>query len=117
MQYERRLARAVRTEQRDPLAARDGEVHAEQGLVPVGVGEGEAGDVEGGGRVGHGGGRRAGHWVGHNVHPSRHTTSAAHGRASAYDHCARDAVTSSITGIEPAYPRLTMARWTRSPRS
>ncbi|CAM5559858.1 hypothetical protein STENM223S_09510 [Streptomyces tendae] len=115
MEHEGRLARAVRPEQRDPLAARDGEVHAEQGLVPVGVGEGEAGDVEGGGRVGHG---AAGHGVvGHRVHPSRQTTSAAHGRVSAYDHCAREAVTSSITGIEPAYPRLTIARWTRSPRS
>ncbi|CAM5447984.1 hypothetical protein SVIOM74S_04723 [Streptomyces violarus] len=46
MEHEGRLAGAVRAEQRDPLAARDGEVDAEEGLVPVGVGEGQTGHVQ-----------------------------------------------------------------------
>ena len=40
------LAGAVGTEQRDPLAAVDVEVDAEERLVAVGVGEGEVLDVE-----------------------------------------------------------------------
>ncbi len=111
VEHEGRLAGAVRAEQRDPLAAREGEVHAEQGLVAVGVGEGQAGHFQRGCRFGRGG------RFGHRAHPSRQTTRAAKGSARAYDHCARDAVTSSITGMEPAYPRLIMARCTRSPRS
>ncbi len=117
MQHEGRLAGAVRPEQRDPFAARDREVHAEQGLMAVGIGEGEAGDLQGSSAHGiHP--TTAGEGVGiHSVHPTTHTASAAAGRAKAYDHWARVAVTSSITGIAPAYPRLIMARCTRSPRS
>lgn len=110
MEDERGLAGAVRPEQRHPFAALDAEVDAEERLVPVGIGEREPGDLQGG----RGGGRGRSC---HRNHPSRHTASAATGRASAYDHCAREAVTSSITGIDPAYPRLTIARCTRSPRS
>ncbi|CAM5295258.1 hypothetical protein SHIRM173S_02535 [Streptomyces hirsutus] len=87
VQHQGRLAGAVRAEQRDPLAARDREADAEQGLVAVRVGEGEAGDLQ----------RSC-----HSTHPSTQTTRAADGRASAYDHCARETVTSSMTGIEPA---------------
>ena len=46
MQHQGGLAGAVGAEQRDPLALVDVQVDAEQGLVPVGVGEGEAADVE-----------------------------------------------------------------------
>lgn len=119
MEDECGLARAVGPEQRDPFAACDAEVDAEEGLVAVGVGEREPGDLQGG----RGGGVRGDRGTGgnrgncHSTHPSRHTASAATGRASAYDHCAREAVTSSMTGIDPAYPRLTIARCTRSPRS
>ena len=42
MQHEGGLAGAVGAEQRDPLATLDGEVDAEQRLVAVGVGEGQA---------------------------------------------------------------------------
>lgn len=89
MQHEGGLPGAVRPEQRHPFAARDGEVDAEQGLVPVGIGEREAGDLQGSGNSGH------------KIHPNRQTTRADDGSARAYDHSARDAVTSSMTGIEP----------------
>ena len=46
VQHQRGLAGAVGAEQRDPLAAVDVQVDAEQRLVAVGVGEGEAADVE-----------------------------------------------------------------------
>ena len=94
VQHERRLAGAVRPEQRDPLAARDRQVDAEQGLVAVRVGEGEAADLQ----------RRQARVIsGHRSIASRQTTSAAHREgAAAYDHCARDAVTSSMTGMAPA---------------
>ncbi len=90
VQHEGRLAGAVRPEQRDPLAARDREVDTEEGLVPVGVGEGQSGHVE----------RRV--HISHSDHPSRQTTRAEPGRARAYDHWVRDAVTSSMTGMAPA---------------
>ena len=48
VQHQRGLAGAVGAEQGDPLAAVDVQVHAEQRLVAVGVGEGEAADVEDG---------------------------------------------------------------------
>ena len=47
VQHERRLARPVRPEQRDPLAALDAQVHAEEGLVAVGVRERQPRDLEG----------------------------------------------------------------------
>ena len=46
MQHQRGLAGAVGAEQRDPLAAVDVQVDAEERLVAVGVGEGQAADVE-----------------------------------------------------------------------
>ena len=46
VQHQRGLAGAVRPEQRDPLALVDVQVDAEQRLVAVGVGVGEAADVE-----------------------------------------------------------------------
>ncbi len=48
VQHQRGLAGAVGAEQRDPLALVDVQVDAEQRLVAVGVGEGEAPDVEDG---------------------------------------------------------------------
>ena len=48
VQHQRRLAGAVGAEQGDPLAPVDVQVHAEQRLVAVGVGEREAADVEDG---------------------------------------------------------------------
>ena len=46
VQHQRGLAGPVRPEQRDPLAARDGQVDAEQRLVSVGVGIGEVAHLE-----------------------------------------------------------------------
>ena len=46
VQHQRRLARPVRAEQRDPLAGLDAQVDPVQGLVPVGVGEREPGDLQ-----------------------------------------------------------------------
>ncbi len=46
MEHQRGLAGAVRAEQRDPLALLDVQVDAVERLVAVGVGEGEAADVE-----------------------------------------------------------------------
>ena len=46
VQHQRGLAGTVGAEQRDPLAAVDVQVDAEQRLVAVGVGEGEPADVE-----------------------------------------------------------------------
>ncbi len=43
---ERGLAGAVRAEESDPFALVDGEVDAEERAVAVGVGEGDAADVE-----------------------------------------------------------------------
>ncbi|CAM5394428.1 hypothetical protein SCYAM73S_00847 [Streptomyces cyaneofuscatus] len=97
MQDERGLARAVGAEDRDTLTAPHGEVHPEEGLVAVGVGVGEAADIERGG-----GGPGILRGEGHRVHPSRQTASASTGRAAAYAHWVRSAVTSSITGIVPA---------------
>ena len=54
VQDEGGLAGAVGAEQRDPLAAPDGQVDAEQGLMAVGVGEGEPGHLEGRDVRGHG---------------------------------------------------------------
>ena len=51
VQHQRGLAGAVGAEQGDPLAPVDVQVHAEQRLVAVGVGEGEAADVEDGGHA------------------------------------------------------------------
>jgi hypothetical protein len=77
VQHQGGLAGAVGTEERDPLTAVDVQVDAEQGLVAVGVGEGEPAHVQ------HGGAHRD----------------------------------SSVWGSLPSYPRESMARWTRSPRS
>ena len=49
VQHQRGLAGAVGAEQRDPLALVDVEVDAVERLVAVGVGEGQAADVEDGG--------------------------------------------------------------------
>ena len=49
VQHQRGLAGAVGPEQGDPLARVDVQVDAEQRLVAVGVGVGEAADVEDGG--------------------------------------------------------------------
>ncbi len=92
VQDEGGLAGAVRAEQGDPLAAPDGQVHPEEGLVAVGVGVGEAAHVEGGGSS-----RRRGH----RVRPRRQIRRAASGSAAACAHWARVAVTSSRTGIVP----------------
>ena len=86
------LARAVGAEQRHPFTAGHGQVDAEEGLVAVGVGVGEAADLEG---RGEGGGQA------HTVHPSRQTARASTGRAAACAHSVREAVTSSITGMVP----------------
>ncbi len=83
------LAGAVGTEQGDPLAAPDGQVHPEEGLVAVGVGVREAADVEGG---------RRGH---RKVRPRRQIRRAVSGSAAAHVHWARVAVTSSRTGMVP----------------
>lgn len=92
MEDERGLARSVGAEERHAFAAAHGQVDAEEGLVAVGVGVGEAADLEG--RCGGGG-------QAHTVHPSRHTTRASTGSAAACAHWVREAVTSSITGIVP----------------
>ena len=47
VQHQRRLARPVRPEQRDPLTGLDAQVDPVQGLVAVGVGERHAADVQG----------------------------------------------------------------------
>ena len=47
VQHQRRLARPVRPEEGDPLAALDAQVHAEEGLVAVGVRERQPRDLEG----------------------------------------------------------------------
>lgn len=83
---------AVGAEEGDPLAAPDGQVDAEQGLVAVGVRVREAVYVE------RGDGRRRG---GHRVHPRRRIRRAVRGSAAAYAHWARVAVTSSMTGMVP----------------
>ena len=83
VQHQRRLAGAVGAEQRDPLALVDVQVDAEQGLVAVGVGVGQAAHVE----------DRGGH------------------------QCSLPCPWGSSAGIVPSYPRASMARCTRSPRS
>ena len=52
VQHERGLAGAVRAQHGDPFAAVHVEVHAEERLVPVGVGERQAAHVENGGTHG-----------------------------------------------------------------
>ena len=52
MQHQRGLAGAVGTQHGDPLAAMHVEVHAEERLVPVRVGERQAAHVEDGGAHG-----------------------------------------------------------------
>lgn len=87
------FAGAVGAEQGDPFAPGDREIHPEERLVAVGVGVGEAADFEG---------RRGGGGLTHRVHPSRHTARASTGSAAAWAHWAREAVTSSMTGMAPA---------------
>ena len=110
VQDEGGLARAVRAEQGDPLAAGDGQVDAEQGLVAVGVGEGQTqrGPAAPRGEAGRRTVRSRQCVIAGPVRPADVTASiragrrqAADGRAKAYDHWARDAVTSSMTGMEP----------------
>lgn len=92
MEDEGGLARTVGTEECDAFAAGHGQVDAEEGLMAVGVGVGEAADLEG---------RRGGGGQAHTVHPSRQTTRASTGSAAACAHWVRVAVTSSITGMVP----------------
>ncbi len=103
MQHQRRLAGAVGAEQGHPLPRVHVQVDAEEGLVPAGVGVGDAAQVEDG-----------------HAHPTRTptvTTAATAAGASASAHWAGDAASGAVTGIRPDQPRLTMARCTRSPRS
>ncbi len=104
MEDEGGLAGTVRAEQRDTLATPDGEVDAEEGLVAVGVGRRPVRPLPERGSQGPSqqaddkGGEREGEGVDHHGALERgHLVDDRH--------------------IEPAYPRLTMARWTRSPAS
>ena len=51
MVHQRRLARAVRPEDRDPLAVLDVQVQLVQGAMPVGVAERQRAGVDGAGHV------------------------------------------------------------------
>ena len=103
MQHERGLAGAVRPEQGDALTLVHMEVHAEQRLVAVRIGIGQAADVQDG---------RA-----HSATARAIVARASPGSVPACAHCAGVAVTLWVTGIRPPYPRESIARWMRSPRS
>lgn len=93
MEDEGGLTGSVRAEQGDAFASGDRQVHPEERLVAVGVGVGEATDFQG---------RRGGGGHAHTVHPSRQMMRASTGSAEACAHWVLEAVTSSMTGMEPA---------------
>ena len=87
MQHERGLPGTVRAEQGDPLALVDVQVHTEERLCPVGVGVRQSLDVE---------------------HRDGHQETSAVSCRGVFD---------ATSGRVPSYPRASMARCTRSPRS
>ena len=121
VQHQRRLARPVRAEQRDPLAGPDPQVDPVQGPVPVGVGVGEPGDVQRRRRDcgrGAGGGGAGGEGNGHaTLQPAAASATANPAGARPASHCRRLGAPSSAQGMAPSNPRESIARCTRSPRS
>ena len=88
VQDEGRLAGAVGAEDRDPLAAGDGEVHAEQRLVPVRIGERQVADLE--------------HDVAHGVTTAvRQISVAASGAIIALAHSSEAGAVVSVAGSDP----------------
>jgi hypothetical protein len=108
MQDERGLARTVGPEQGDPLPRVDVQVHAEQRLVTVGVGEGHTVHLDD--RDTHG------------SLPTGTRTAVTRARAAAAGTTATRTQSPTAAGvcrigIRPVNPRETIARCTRSPRS
>ncbi len=104
VQDEGGFARAVGAKQRHPLATMDVQVRPVEGAGAVRVDVVEALDVEHGGR--------------HRVSTAAPIpTAAIVGRAAATTRSPTRSGAASRTGSEPAYPRESIARWTRSPRS
>jgi hypothetical protein len=103
VQHQRRLAGAVGAEQRHPLPRLDPQVDPEQRLPPVGVGEGQALDVDRGGHVA--------------LQARAASRAPASGSAAATAHCPALAPEVSSSSERPVQPRASIAWCTRSPRS
>ena len=89
VQDQRGLAGAVGPEQRDPLALGDRQVDAKQGLVAIGVGEGQAGHLQG---------RGLGHEA---IQAALAVMSAAKGSTAAVAQADAVAGRASISGSDP----------------